>query len=128
MTTSNLVGLDPQSSQVPPSVLDHDAILAGATDRIGAYSRLRSWLRMPAAETAASALAFQQAVETLSEDEQARIAEAETDALRHGFSFIDFQKLKDYALKAIEDPFVSAGLCEEPVSPYLIASMMALNE
>src|SRR5688572_23113146 len=121
MTTSNLVGLETRSSQGPGYALDHDAILAGATDRVGAYSRLKSWLRMPAAEMAASALAFQEAVETLPEDEQARIAEAETDALRHGFSFIDFQKLKDYALKAIEDPFFSAGTNEEPVSPYLIA-------
>jgi len=128
MTTSNLVGLETQSSQVLSTTLDHQAILAGATDRVGAYSRLKSWLRLPATEAAASALAFRQAVEMLPEDEQERVSEAEADALRHGFSFIEFQKLKDYALKAIEDPFVSAGLNEEPLSPYLIASMMALNE
>jgi hypothetical protein len=128
MTTSNLVRLDTQSSQVPSTALNHDVVLAGATDRVGAYSRLKSWLRLPPMEAAASALAFRQAVETLPEEVQARVSEAEADALRHGFSFVDFRKLKDYALKAIEDPFVSAGLSEEPPSPYLIATMMALNE
>ena len=126
MTTSNLVGLETQSSQAPQTSTVDSSILAGATERATAYGRLKHWLRLPAAEAASAALAFKQAVATLPESEQALIAEAEADALRHGFSFADFQKLKGYALKAIEDPFVSAGLDDEQASPYLIASMMAL--
>jgi hypothetical protein len=127
MTTSNLVGLETQSSQaiISPQAVD-TSVLAGATERVGAYNRLKAWLKLPAAEAAAAALAFRQAVHTLPAAEQDKVAAAEADALRHGFSFIDFQKLKDYALRAIEDPYVSAGL-DEGQPPYLIASMLALS-
>jgi hypothetical protein len=126
MTTSRLVGPETPSSQDPTTTQLVDlSLLHGATERVGAYSRLKSWLRLPAAEAAAAASAFRQAVATLPHAEQVSIAEAEADALRHGFSFLDFQKLKDYALRAIEDPYVAAAADDESPS-YLIASMLAM--
>ncbi|MGE0057998.1 MAG: hypothetical protein AB7P33_14005 [Dehalococcoidia bacterium] len=127
MTTSHLVGLETQSSQDLNNPAHSPEILAGATQRIGAYNRLKSWLRMPQGDAAAAALAFQQAVKTLPQAEQDQIAEAEADALRHGFSFVDFQKLKDLALRAIEDPFVAEGLDDDQQSAYFVASMLALS-
>ncbi len=127
MTTSHLVGLETQSSQEATSDTQDASVLAGATQRIGAYNRLKSWLRMPQAEAAAAALAFQQAVKTLPQAEQEQVAAAEEDALRHGFSFADFQKLKDLALCAIEDPFVAEGLDDDQQCVYLMASMLALS-
>ncbi len=82
---------------------------------------------MPQAEAAAAALAFQQAVKTLPPAEQHQVAAAEEDALRHGFSFVDFQKLKDLALRAIEDPFIAEGLDDDQQSAYFVASMLALS-
>jgi len=127
MTTSNLVGPETQSSQESSSLPSVDlAVLAGATERVGAYSRLKSWLRMPAEEADAAALAFRQAVQTLPPADQERVIEAEADALRHGFSFLDFQKLKNYALRAIEDPYVSID-ADDGQPAYQIASMLAMN-
>jgi hypothetical protein len=125
MTTSSLVGPESQSSQEPTQQDLDLSLLAGATQRAGAYNRLRAWLRLPHAEAAARAQAFQQAVQTLSPAEQLQVAEAEADALRHGFSFIDFQKLKGYALKAIEDPF--AGATFEDDEAFKVAALMALQ-
>jgi hypothetical protein len=63
---------------------------------------------MPHDEASSTALAFHEAVKTLPPAEQKQVAEAEADALRHGFSFIDYQKLRAYALKALGDPFVDS--------------------
>lgn len=124
MTTSSLVGLETQSSQDTTQISD-PSILAGATQRTNAYNRLKSWLRLPQSEAAAAALAFHNAVKTLPEPEQQQIADAEADALRHGFSFVDFQKLKGLALKAIEDPYAGAGF--EDDQTFAIAAMLALQ-
>lgn len=128
MRTSDLVGPDTQSLQatIAPDQID-TTVLTGATDRVGAYSRLKKWLRLPAAEAAAAALAFRNAVATLPHEEQQKVIAAEEDALRHGFSFLDFQKLKTYALKAIEDPYAAVGT-EDEQSPYLVAAMLALSD
>jgi hypothetical protein len=125
MTTSNLVGLETQSSQERQPQTFDPSILAGATQRLGAYSRLKNWLGLPQADATAAALAFYEAVKTLPPLEQQQVAEAEADALRHGFSFIDFQKLKGLALKAIEDPFAGAGF--EDDQSYPVAAMLALQ-
>ena len=125
MTTSRLVGPESQSSQDHSSTFTDSGLLIGATERTSAYSRLKRWLRLPAAEAEAAAQNFRAAVASLPAAEQAMVIEAENDALRHGFSFVDFQKLRNYALRAIEDPFVSVDADAEN-SPYLIASTMAL--
>ena len=129
MTTSNLVGPDTRSSQNPSIAPKADqSLLIGATQRLSAYNRLRSWLRMPQAEATAAAMAFRDAVRTLQPADQEQVAEAEADALRHGFSFTDFEKLKSLALRAIEDPFVAADdPRDDHESAYLVASMLALS-
>jgi hypothetical protein len=125
MTTSSLVGLETQSSQEPNQQSPNLSILAGATQRLAAYNRLKAWLRMPQAEAEAEAQAFQQAVKRLTSIEQQQVAAAEADALRHGFSFIDFQKIKGYALKAIEEPFADVGF--EDDDAFKMAAMLALH-
>jgi len=125
MTTSSLVGLETQSSQDTTQQTHAISILAGATQRLGAYNRLRAWLHLPATEAATEASAFREAVKTLPALEQQQIAEAEADALRHGFSFADFQKLKALALKAIEDPFAGAGIDDD--QSYAIAAVLTLQ-
>lgn len=127
MTTSRLVGLETQSSQEHRNQALNTSLLIGATQRATAYNRLKSWLRVPAAEAGTAALAFHEAVKTLPPAEQERVVEAEHDALRHGFSFADFQKLKDLALRAIEDPFVAEGIEDNHQSAYLVASMLTLS-
>jgi hypothetical protein len=82
---------------------------------------------MPENEASAAALAFKQAVTTLEPEEQEQVAAAEEDALRHGFNFRDFQRLKAFALRALADPFVSAGAAEPERDRYLLASMLALS-
>jgi hypothetical protein len=67
-------------------------------------------------------------VNTLQPAEQEQVAEAEADALRHGFSLTDFQKLKSLALRAIEDPFGAAdGQRDDHESTYLLPTMLALS-
>jgi hypothetical protein len=129
MTTSNLVGPESRSSQAfSASTAVDTSLLIGATERLSAYNRLKSWLRLPQAEATAAATAFQDAVKRLPPLEQEQIAEAEADALRHGFSFADVQKLRHLALRAIEDPFVALdGLPEDRQSAYLVASMLAFS-
>lgn len=126
MTTPGLVGLDSTSSQEHSSTF---LPLIGATDRLTAYSRLRALLRMPDARAEAEARRFREAVALLPAAEQEAAAEAEADALRHGFTFPEFQKLKAYALRAIEDPAFSGP--PEPAGDAagtrLLVSMLALH-
>lgn len=128
MTTSSLVGLNPQSFQEPDPTFDR-AQLAGATTRLGAYNRLKTWLRLPPAEAAVAASSFRQAVATLPSNTQREIRDAEADALRHGFNFPDFQRLRDLALDAVSDPAVSAGFADDGMigSSGLITTMLAMS-
>jgi hypothetical protein len=128
MTTSNLVGPDSRSSQDTTATPDiESSLLIGSTDRVSAYNRLCAWLRMPESEASAAAFAFKQAVSTLQPEEQEQVAAAEEDALRHGFKFRDFQKLKAFALRALADPFVGTGAGEPEQDRYLMASLLALS-
>jgi len=126
MTTSSLVGPDSRSSfQDTNDTFVAQADLIGATQRISAYNRLKRWLRLSPEKASEASYAFQQAVKTMPPEEQLKIVNAEMDALRHGFSFADFQKLKHLALKSLEDPFLAAACDETEPDPYYIASMLA---
>lgn len=128
MTTSDLVGPASQSFQEHPVSLSHPELF-GASTRLGAYNRLKAWLKMSPEEATTASSAFRAAVATLPGDEQARVRAAESDALLHGFSLTDFQRLRHLALTAFSDPAVSAGIADDGIEPpaNFAAAMLALS-